>query len=256
MSSKIRRSTCVCIGMILLCLLISAFNCEISSAATKKTHLKKIKLTINVTKSYQQKLIDKKGKTIKATKVKWASKNKSVAKISKKGKITAVKKGTAKMTAKYKGKTYKFTVKVTHYYTYGDYQHILYDLKLANKIMTYVKKCAEDWRNEDYDPLSYNYGDIVRGYGDAAYWMKEAEEITHNRETINCWSYNSGTGTWDEMITSLHTTYDSNSEYRSPVEMWRDERAAFVSDVLTNADLMEEACKEIEQIPAGLITFH
>lgn len=36
----------------------------------------------------------------------------SVAKISKKGKITGLNAGTAKMTAKYKGSTYKFTVVV------------------------------------------------------------------------------------------------------------------------------------------------
>ena len=92
--------------------MVGIVNAEPSYAASKKIHVKKKTVSIYVGSTYQQKLIDKKGKTIKATKVKWKSKNASVAKVSKKGKITAVKKGTAKMTAKYKGKTYKFTVNV------------------------------------------------------------------------------------------------------------------------------------------------
>lgn len=82
------------------------------AASKKKIHLKKTSITLTVKKTYQQKLINKNGKVISASKVKWKSLKTSVAKISKKGKITAVKPGTAKMTAKYKGKTYKFTVKV------------------------------------------------------------------------------------------------------------------------------------------------
>ena len=92
--------------------LVGIVNVDPSYAASKKIHVKKKTVSIYAGSTYQQKLIDKKGKTIKAKKVKWKSKNKSIAKISKKGKITAVKAGTAKMTAKYKGKTYKFTVKV------------------------------------------------------------------------------------------------------------------------------------------------
>ena len=92
--------------------LVGIVNVDTSYAASKKIHIKKKTVTIVVGKTYQQKLINKKGKTIKATKVKWKSSNKKIAKINKKGKITAVKKGTVKMTAKYKGKTYKFTVKV------------------------------------------------------------------------------------------------------------------------------------------------
>lgn len=87
-------------------------NLDSTYAATKKIHLKKTVISLTAGKTYQQKLLDKKGKVIKATKVKWKSNNKSIAKISTKGKVTAVKPGTAKMTAKYKGKTYKFTVKV------------------------------------------------------------------------------------------------------------------------------------------------
>lgn len=92
--------------------IVAAVNVDVSYAASKKIHLKKTTVTLAVGSKYQQKLLSKSGKSIKATKVKWKSQKKSVAKIDKKGKITAVKAGTAKMTAKYKGKTYKFTVKV------------------------------------------------------------------------------------------------------------------------------------------------
>lgn len=92
--------------------IVAAVNVDVSYAASKKIHLKKTTVTLAAGSKYQQKLLSKSGKSIKATKVKWKSQKKSVAKIDKKGKITAVKAGTAKMTAKYKGKTYKFTVKV------------------------------------------------------------------------------------------------------------------------------------------------
>ena len=92
--------------------MVGIVNAEPSYAASKKIHVKKKAVTLQVGQKYQQKLIAKNGKTIKAKKVKWKSKKPSVAKINKKGKITAVRPGTAKMTAKYKGKTYKFTVKV------------------------------------------------------------------------------------------------------------------------------------------------
>ena len=92
--------------------LIGIAGPESAYAATKKIHLKSNTITIATGKTYQQKLIAKNGKTIKATKIKWKSSKTSIAKIDKKGKVKAVKKGTAKMTAKYNGKTYKFTVKV------------------------------------------------------------------------------------------------------------------------------------------------
>ena len=92
--------------------IVGVFNVDTTYAASKKIHLKKTTVSIVAGETYQQKLIDKNGKTIKATAVKWKSLKTSVAKINKKGKITAVNAGTAKMTAKYKGKTFKFTVKV------------------------------------------------------------------------------------------------------------------------------------------------
>ncbi len=45
-------------------------------------------------------------------KVKWSSSNKKVAKVNSKGKVTAKKKGTAKISAKVGGKTYKCKITV------------------------------------------------------------------------------------------------------------------------------------------------
>ena len=89
-------------------------------AATGKIHLAKTTISKVVGQTYQQKLYNKNGKAISATKVTWKSAKTSVAKISKKGKITAVKAGTAAMTAKYNGKTYKFTVKVIKPFASGE----------------------------------------------------------------------------------------------------------------------------------------
>lgn len=46
------------------------------------------------------------GKRVKNSKIKWASKNKKIAKISKKGVVTGVKEGTTKIYGKYKGVKY------------------------------------------------------------------------------------------------------------------------------------------------------
>ena len=93
--------------------LAGLMNIDTAYAATNKIHLRKATVSVAAGKTYQQKLISKSGKTIKATSVKWKSAKTSIAKITRNGKITAVKAGTVKMTAKYKGKTYRFTVKVT-----------------------------------------------------------------------------------------------------------------------------------------------
>lgn len=52
-------------------------------------------------------------KNIAGSKITWSSSNKSVATVSSTGKVTAVGEGTAKISAKYMGKTYKATVNVT-----------------------------------------------------------------------------------------------------------------------------------------------
>ena len=76
-----------------------------AGAASKKPALSKKKLTLCVGKTYKLKVKSFSGK------VKWKSSNKSIAKVNKKGKVTALKIGKVKITAKFKGK--KKVCKVT-----------------------------------------------------------------------------------------------------------------------------------------------
>lgn len=84
----------------------------VAQAAKAKTHLNKTKKSIYIGKKYTLKLLDKKGKTITATKVKWKSSNKKIASVNKNGVVTGKKAGKAKITATYKGKKYVATITV------------------------------------------------------------------------------------------------------------------------------------------------
>lgn len=84
----------------------------VAQAASKKTHLNKTKKSIYIGKKYTLKLIDKKGKTIPSSKVKWSRSNKTVASVSKKGVVTGKKAGKIKITATYKGKKYTSVITV------------------------------------------------------------------------------------------------------------------------------------------------
>ena len=84
----------------------------VAQAANAKTHLNKTKKTIYIGKKYTLKLLNKKGKTITATKAKWSSSNKKIATVNKKGVVTGKKAGKAKITATYKGKKYVATITV------------------------------------------------------------------------------------------------------------------------------------------------
>lgn len=78
----------------------------IVNATTIKLNKKNI--TLNVGKTYALKI------TGTNKKVTWSSNKKSVATVNSKGKITAKKKGTAKITAKVGNKKYTCTVKVNN----------------------------------------------------------------------------------------------------------------------------------------------
>ena len=85
---------------VLLIALIFSAAFPVSSFAAKNS-LNKTKVRMTPGSSVQLKLKYKKGK------VKWSSSKKSVATVSKKGKVKAHKKGTAYITAKVRGKKYK-----------------------------------------------------------------------------------------------------------------------------------------------------
>ena len=77
-----------------------------SGAATKKIQLNKTKVSTTVDRVVQLRLKNANGT------VTWKSSDRSVATVSKSGKVLALSKGTCKISAKYKGKTYRCTVKV------------------------------------------------------------------------------------------------------------------------------------------------
>ncbi len=78
----------------------------VAEAASEKTHLNKTKKSVYIGKKYTLKLIDKNGKTISNSKIKWSRSNKTVASVSQKGVVTGKKAGKIKITATYNGKKY------------------------------------------------------------------------------------------------------------------------------------------------------
>ena len=104
-------------GMLSLAMVLTAGVVpeQTAGAAAKKMKLSATKVTVKVK---QSKKVTVKNAPKKA-KISWSSKNKKIAKVSNKGKITGVKKGNTKVVAKVvykKGKkkvTKKLTVKVT-----------------------------------------------------------------------------------------------------------------------------------------------
>ena len=84
------------------------YTCTVTVKNVKKIALNHKSVKITVGKSAKLKL-----KNAKASKVKWTSKNKRIATVTKKGVVKAKGAGTTKVVAKYKGKKYvcKVTVK-------------------------------------------------------------------------------------------------------------------------------------------------
>jgi len=92
--------------LFLLTLMLLMLSMALPASAAAKIRISKKKATLYVGETLQLKV---KG----AKKATWSSSAKKVAKVSKKGKVTALKKGSAKITAKVNGKKYvcRITVK-------------------------------------------------------------------------------------------------------------------------------------------------
>ena len=113
MGCTLKRLTIVILSVTMLFCIFNSLHFDSSYAESGKNKLwSASSFEMYPGEVWTQKLINAKGKTIKATKIKWKSAKPTVARINKKGRIKALKVGTAKMTAKYGGKTYKFKVKV------------------------------------------------------------------------------------------------------------------------------------------------
>lgn len=92
-------------------LVFASVQVNTSVASAKKARISNSNLTLEVgqTKNLSVKNLPKK----QSRKVKWSSSQKKVAQVNKNGKVTAKKKGTAKITAKVGKKKYICKVKVT-----------------------------------------------------------------------------------------------------------------------------------------------
>ena len=199
-----KRSISIVIAAFMFTGLLGFVFADNTFAAKKKIHLKKTSVTLSKGKTFQQKLLDKKGKTIKATKVKWKSAKKSVAKIDKKGKIKAIKVGTAKMTAKYKGKTYKFTVKVKLAgYSQDDFNTLSDVLGFAQ-----IKRpdLIQEWAKAGYPADSTDIKEVIDNFGKSANVLELGAKITKDRIEKKCVTQeliDAGYTTWDELFQSM-----------------------------------------------------
>lgn len=105
---KKRFPVAIVIMSLMLSFCFGAFSSTaVARAKSKKISLNKTKQTLYVGKTVQLKL-----KNAVAKNVKWKSSKTNVAKVSKKGLVTAKSKGTSKITATYKKKKYTCTVTV------------------------------------------------------------------------------------------------------------------------------------------------
>jgi lysophospholipase L1-like esterase len=100
--SGVRAALLLCL---MLCL-ISFFTLHTAAASSQKIALNKTTVSITKGRSVNLKLLNAKST------VSWSSSKKSVAMVSKTGKVVGVSKGTCTITARYKGKTYRCKVKV------------------------------------------------------------------------------------------------------------------------------------------------
>lgn len=95
---------------------VAASQCMTAEAATKSSSKPAITLNKTVYTLKKGKSVQLKATLAKGTKKKqvvWSSSNKKIATVSKKGKVKAIKKGTAKITAKIQGTQKKAVCKIT-----------------------------------------------------------------------------------------------------------------------------------------------
>ncbi len=155
---KIRKTVCLVLSVLTLFSLFALGN--ISAGAKAKPKLSKTKITIKRGKTFTLKL-----KHAKASKVRWTTSKRSVAQV-KNGKITAVKKGKATITAGYRGKKYKCKVtvspRITHFgKTFTVYKNDTIKLLLKNtKGHTYKAKA---WKTSNKNIVTISKDGVVSG---------------------------------------------------------------------------------------------
>ena len=94
--------------LVLFLMLLLTCAASVPASAAARLNLSRLTMTAGKTFTLKMKGLSK----AKAKKVKWKSSKKKVAKVSKKGKVTALKAGKTTITAKVGGKSYKCKVVV------------------------------------------------------------------------------------------------------------------------------------------------
>lgn len=153
---KHNKTIFVVLFSLIITLCISAIFCEKAYAA-QKIHLQNSDISIQIGEKSEAVLIGTNGKAISSSAIKWSSSNKKVATVSSKGKITAKKGGIAKITAKYKNKSYVLKVSIFDDVNL-DYNEIIKEInKNHEELNSHVFSIdvKQFWRNiDDYDLLS------------------------------------------------------------------------------------------------------
>ena len=186
---SMKSITVITILALLLTCMFSFVAVEESYAASKKIHLRKESIALKCGDTYRQKLYDASGNVIDVSKLKFSSSNKSVATVGSKGLITAKKPGTATITVKYKGNTYKAKVTVKSRITFSK-KNVTFtdDSPIRIKVMV----------DKNVDSVSY--------------------ELTGD-DIVNCsWCGRDGNTNWLEITpigvgdTKIKITYDGKGE--------------------------------------------
>ncbi len=169
-------------GLFMLLLLGALSFCTFSSCAatsSKKVALNKTSVSMTRGRTVQLKLLNAKGT------VTWKSNKKSVATVSKSGKVTGVSKGTCKITAKCKGKTYRCTVKV------------------YNAGKAYLPKTLP----KTYPAAQYQDRILLAGSSSVEYWSTAASAFAPLK-ILNMGIGSTKVSNWEKLYTSLIVPYD------------------------------------------------
>lgn len=108
----LRRGTFLRIFLFLLLMTVLLLGVPLLSTHVQADTISKKSLTLTVGKTYTLKVKKPDETVVSNTKIVWSSSNKRVATVSSKGKVTARKCGTAKITAKVGKKKYTCTIRV------------------------------------------------------------------------------------------------------------------------------------------------
>lgn len=144
--------------VLMITILLSGFSTKAQAATVK---LNKTNISVQKGKTYQLKI---KGTS---SKVSWSSSNKKIATVSSSGKVTSVDTGTATITAKVSGKSYKAIVKVIDSISKKDFR-------------VELKDYPKEGSSTKFDVIADN-----KDEDSYVVWMRHTNEFTASRGIKN-----------------------------------------------------------------------